>query len=182
MHPLLPAETARHRKEPSTRQRIGQSLVVLSTFATVAGIGVFGSRLEMQVRVVRWFHERAIPLGFAGWALYAIPLCAFMLLLVLRSFLPRLAAGAILIGGMLAVAAMGRPRGLDAGEWKLALGPGGADFVEATSWAAYAILASAALAVILYLVRRPGRAGMTRLVISTGLISITGSLAVTLLT
>jgi hypothetical protein len=150
--------------------------------AGIAAIGVFGPRLEVQVRVVRWFHDRAIPVDLAGWALCAIPLCAFMLLLIARSPLARLAAGVFLICGVLAVAAMGRPRGLGAREWKLALGPGGADFVEAIGWGAYAILASCALAALVYVIRRPGYAGMTRLAIWAGLLSLTGSLVGTLLT
>lgn len=76
---------------------------------------------------------------------------------------------------MLAVAAMGRPRGLSAAEWKAALGPGGADFVQAIGLAAYTLLGSIALAMLVYLIRRPDHAGIRRLAAWAGLVSITGS-------
>jgi hypothetical protein len=155
---------------------------MLTALAGFAAVGVLGSRLPIQVRVVHWLYERRIPLGIAGWAVCAIPLCAFLIVLIARPIVARLGAGTLLIAGVLAVAAMGRPRGLDTPEWKAALGPGGADFVDAIGWSAYAILASAALAVLVYLVRRPGYTGISRLAISAGLVSITGSLVATLLT
>lgn len=182
MHPLLPATTARHRRDPSTRQRIRLSLILLATIAAFAAIGIFGTRLPVQVRVVHWLSDRGIPLGFAGWALYAIPLCAFTLLLVARRFGARVAAAATLICGVLAVAAMGRPRGLNAPQWSGELGPGGADFVGAVGWAAYALLASVALAMVVYLIRRPDHAGIRRLAVWAGLFSIAGSLVAVVLT
>jgi hypothetical protein len=182
MHPLLPATTARHRRDPTTRQRIRLSLIVLATIAAFAAIGVFGTRLSVQVRVVRWFLDRGIPLGFAGWALYAIPLCALSVFLIARPLAVRLAAAATLIGGVLAVAAMGRPRGLSSAQWKAELGPGGNDFVHAVGWAAYALLGTVALAVLAYLIRRPDHAGIRRLAAWAGLVSITTSLTAVILT
>lgn len=176
MQPLLPATTARHRRELSTRQHIRLSLLLLGAIATFAAIGVFGTRLPVQVQVVRWFDDRGIPLNFAGWALYAIPLCALTFLLIVRRFPARVAAGISLVAGVLAVAAMGRPRGLDALQWQSALGPGGADFVHAVSWTAYTLLGTAALATLAYLIRRPDHAGIRRLTILAGLVSMTVSL------
>jgi len=182
MHPLLPAATARHRHEPSTRQRIRLSLIILATVAAFAAIGLFGARLSVQVSVVSWFFDRGISLGFVGWALYAIPLCAFTVLLSARPLAARLGAATMLIAGVLAVAAMGRPRRLTASQWRADLGPGGAEFVHAIGWAAYALMGAVALAMLVYLIRRPDHAGIRRLAVLAGLGSITGSLAAVVLT
>jgi hypothetical protein len=181
MHPLLPATTGRHHRDRSTRQRIQLSSVVLAAIAIVATIGVFGARLPMQVRVMQWLAVRSIPAGFAGWALYAIPLGAFTLLMVTRPLLVRLFCYAVLIVSLPALAAMGRPRGIGVAEWKAELGPGGADFVQATTCAAFALLGAATVAVLVYLFRRPDNPGLRRIAAGAGLASITSSLVVTLL-
>ncbi len=182
MQPLLPATTARHRRELTTRQRIRLSILLLGTIASFAAIGLFGARLALQVQVVRWFADRGISLSFAGWALYAIPLCALVCLLIVRQAPARAVAGCTLLAGVLAVAAMGRPRGLDAPQWRDALGPGGPDFVHAVGWAAYALLGSVALALLAYLIRRPDQAGIRRLAILTGVVSVTSSLLAVIVT
>lgn len=148
MYPLMLRAGARHRREPSVRQRIRAAITVLAALALIAGFGIFGGTLlggvSGQARVLKAIGESPISLPLAGWALCAIPIAGlFGLLMPTQSRLVRLASLLLLIPGGLAMVAMSKPRGLDTAEWRLMLEVGGADasaFLHAVEITSYTLM------------------------------------------
>lgn len=156
MYPLVIPANARHRREPSVRQRIRGSMGVLLALALIAAFGVFGTGLagaeQWQARILE-----AAPVSprVLGWATFAVPLAGLFALLaptrwgVLRALLSLM----VLVPGLALMAVMSKPRGVLASQW--AIDPGFAKAQEVTTYAlAGALFLWAFVAVVVIAVRR----------------------------
>jgi hypothetical protein len=156
MYPLVMPANARHRREPSVRQRIRGSLALLAVLVVIAAFGVFGTSLagaeDWQARIIA-----AAPVSprVLGWATYAIPLAGLFGLLaptrlgVVRAVLSLL----VLVPGLALMAVMSKPRGIEAAQW--AIDPAFASAQEVTTYAmAGALFLWAIVAVVVIAVRR----------------------------
>ncbi len=152
MYPL--DSPARHRRQPSTKQRIRGAVVLLGLLAVIAGFGVFGGTLlGGHFGQARILEEIPFSLRLAGWAMYAVPVAgACCLILPTQSRLVRSLAFLLLVPGVVAAVAMSRPRGMTTAEWKAALdAPAFVDAAQATTLtlAAVVVVWAVALAVML---------------------------------
>ena len=156
MYPLVMSANARHRREPSVRQRIRGSMGVLLALALIAAFGVFGSRL---VHGESWQGSiiAAAPVSprILGWATFAVPLAGLFGLLaptrwgVLRAVLSLM----VLVPGLALMAVMSKPRGVLASQW--AIDPAFAKAQEVTTYAvAGALFLWAIVAVVVIALRR----------------------------
>ncbi|WP_117211030.1 hypothetical protein [Allorhizocola rhizosphaerae] len=146
MYPL--DSPARHRREPSTRQRIRGAVVLLVLLAVVAGLGVFGGTF-LSRHAELW---AALPVDprLLAWAGYAVPLAGLILLAApTRSRVVRVLALLLLVPGLAGAVAMSRPRGMTTAEWEAMLGaPGLADAASATAWALLGVFVVWAVALV----------------------------------
>ncbi len=150
MHPsvlrTLPT-AARHRRVLTTAQQVRIAVTVLLTVAVVAALGVLGGSVSTQVSVLQWFSARGVSLALVGWAVYAWPLLCFAAIVSPRRRpLTRAFSWLALPPALLAAAVMGRPRGMTAAAWEVAVS---SEFVRAIELTAYAVLGAAVLCLIL---------------------------------
>jgi hypothetical protein len=136
MYPLVMPASARHRREPTVRQRIRRSIGLLALLALIAAFGVFGAGLAGgAVRQASILEAAPVSPRVFGWATYAVPLFGLFCLLaptrlnVLRAIFSFL----ILVPGAALMALMSKPRGVLASEW--AIDPVFARAQEVTSYA-----------------------------------------------
>lgn len=136
MYLLVTPANARHRREPSVRQRIRGSIGLLALLALIAAFGVFGAGLAGgEVRQASILEAAPVPPRVFGWATYAVPLFGLFCLLVptrlaaLRAVFSLL----ILIPGAALMAVMSKPRGIETSQW--AIDPVFARAQEVTSFA-----------------------------------------------
>lgn len=161
MHPLILETAARHRRALSTRQRVRIALTVLIAVGAVAAAGVFGADIPTQKKTLSWLTAHTIPLGFAGWAMYAVPLLGLVVLTgPARSAIIRCGGYLLLLPGLAGLAVMSRPRGMPEAEWHTALGAGAADFIPAARLSGYTLLAVfgcwAVFSALRFIAGRPG--------------------------
>jgi len=136
MYPLVMRANARHRREPSVRQRLRASIGLLALLALIAAFGVFGAGLpgadEWQARIMA---EAPVSPRVLGWATYAVPLAGLFALLAptrwgaLRAILSLL----VLVPGLALMTVMSKPRGILASQW--AIDPAFARAQEVTTYA-----------------------------------------------
>jgi hypothetical protein len=155
MYPLVMPANARHRREPSVRQRIRGSIRLLALLAAIAAIGVFGASLAGEVRQASILEAVPVPPRVFGWATYAVPLFGLFCLLapsrlrVLRSIFSLL----ILVPGAVLMAVMSKPRGIETSQW--VIDPVFARAQEVTSYALMgALFLWATVAVMVVAARR----------------------------
>jgi hypothetical protein len=184
MYPLVTQANARHRREPSVRQRVRASLVILAALTLIAAFGVFGASVlggqSLQARVL---NAVPVPDRVFGWAVYALPLTGlFGLLAPTRLRLLRIALSLLLlVPGVLLMVMMSRPRGVQESEWAVA-----PEFAHAQSVSAYALLiALLAWAMVATVVVTMGRFAdaalkVRRTVLWAGPLTIGGSLVAAL--
>lgn len=149
MYPLALQPNARHRREPTTRQRIRAAAIVLLALALIAAFGVFGGTLlggeSGQARVLKTISEWPVSMRIAGWVLYAIPITGlFGLVMPTRSRLVRLFSLVILVPGIIAMVAMSKPRGMSNSDWQVALTTDGVDvasFLASVQMTSYVLMA-----------------------------------------
>ena len=156
MYPLVIPANARHRREPSVRQRVRGSIGVLLALALIAAFGVFGAGLagadQWQARIIE-----AAPVSprILGWATYVVPLAGLFVLLaptrwgVLRAVLSLM----VLVPGLALTSVMSKPRGVLVSQW--AIDPAFAKAQEVTTYAlAGALFLWAIVAVVVIALRR----------------------------
>lgn len=186
MYSLVTPAHARHRREPSVRQRIRGSIGLLVVLALIAAFGIFGSGLTggqaWQASVI---ESAPVPPRVFGWATYAVPLAGvFGLVAPTRVGVLRVAVSILLLVPSVALmTAMSRPRGIAASQW--AVDPAFARAQEVTSYTLMAaLLLWAFVAVIVICVRRTEDAALKvrRTILWAGPLTIFASLAVALTT
>lgn len=157
MYPLAVPANARHRREPSVRQRIRGSLWLLAAIALIAAFGIFGGTVaggqSLQTSLIA---AAPVPPRVFGWVTCALPVAGLLGLLaptpwrVLRAALSLL----LLVPGVVLMALMSKPRGIDASEWAV-----DAAFAQAQSVTTYVLAAAAFVwaiaATIVVAARRP---------------------------
>ncbi|HZM79524.1 MAG TPA: hypothetical protein VFC19_27655 [Candidatus Limnocylindrales bacterium] len=182
---MMMRANARHRREPSVRQRIRASIGLLVLLALIAAFGVFGSGSvggeSWQASIVA---AAPVPPRVLGWAIYAVPLAGLFGLLapsrwgVLRAVLSLF----VFVPGLALMAVMSKPRGMLASQW--AIDPAFARAQEVTTYAlAGALFLWAIVAVIVIGVRRVEEVLLTvrRSVLWAGPLTIVTSLGLAII-
>lgn len=183
MYPLVIPANARHRREPSVRQRIRSAFGLLVLLALIAAFGVFGAGVvggeHWQARII---EAAPVPPRVLGWAVYAVPLAGLFGLLApsrwgaLRAILSLL----LLVPGIALMAVMSKPRG----ESVWVIDPAFARAQEVTAYAlAGGLFLWAIVAVIVIGARRveDGKLTVRRSILWAGPLTLVTSLGIALL-
>lgn len=184
MYPLVMSANARHRREPSVRQRIRGSIRLLVLLAVIAAFGIFGAGLAGgEVRQASILEAVPVSPTIFGWATYAVPLFGLFLLLVPSRLgvLRVVFALLVLVPGAALMAVMSKPRGIEASQW--AIDPVFARAQEVTSYALMgALFLWAFVAVIVIAVRRVEDVSLAvrRSILLAGPLTIGASFAIVL--